>query len=89
MVADACLRCHGSEPQFDAPYRLLTYDDFFVVHNDKPVHERVAAVVETDYMPPVAIDTEPPIAPLAAADKALLLDWAQAGSPAADRSACE
>lgn len=89
-VLDAkCLRCHGATLEFDAPYALTSFEQFHEVLGEKPVYDIVKRTIEDDYMPPVVIQTDPPVEPLTADEKATTLSWLEAGASAAERTTCE
>lgn len=76
-----CLRCHDDPPQLDAPYLFTSLENIHEVRGDKPVYERIQLTLEVDYMPPLGVETEPPVEPLTATEKDVLLQWVRAGAP--------
>jgi len=76
-----CQRCHHEPPANGAPFALVTYDDTQVVdRRGVPRYERMLGAVESDFMPATFIELEPPVEPLDAAEKALLMDWLSRGA---------
>jgi uncharacterized membrane protein len=84
-----CQRCHDSPLAHGAPFPLLTYSD--TQARDKKGHarfEQMANAIDTDYMPPQFIDLDPPVAPLSAGERALLLAWCAQGAPLTGSATC-
>jgi hypothetical protein len=88
VLATKCERCHSAEPEFAAPYEFSTIEHFHAVHHDRPLYERVVLVVETGFMPPLALQADPPVEPLTPAEEEILLEWTRAGAPAREREGC-
>jgi hypothetical protein len=83
-----CLRCHGEVVQFGAPYQFLTLEQIREVRGDKPVYDRMLLAVETEFMPPLQLETTPAVEPLTPAEKSVLLDWVRAGAPGESDGDC-
>lgn len=76
-----CQRCHREPPANGAPFALVTYDDTQVVdRRGVPRYERMLGAVESDFMPATFIELEPPVEPLDATEKGLLVDWLSRGA---------
>ncbi len=86
IVQERCLRCHGEPLSNHAPLQLVTFEDFHVGYpreDGEPAFLRAKRQVSASSMPPVTMfpELEPPVAPLAPAEKSLLLDWLNDGAP--------
>ncbi len=79
-----CQTCHGRPTAFGAPMALLTLADTQgrAVTGAAPVSDLMKQKVSAGLMPPQAT----PTGALTATDKATLLDWLNAGTPAAAKS---
>lgn len=75
-----CTRCH-SDPPDPAPFPLVTYADTQVDHGSGKRYEVMADMVESEIMPPVGWDAEPPVEGLTAEQRQVIIDWAEAGAP--------
>jgi uncharacterized membrane protein len=90
VLADKCHRCHTAPPEHGAPFSLLTYDDTQVLdRRGTPRFERVHDAVESEYMPPTFLKLDPPVEPLTSNERAVLLDWAEAGAAPTDGTTCD
>lgn len=90
VLENSCQRCHGPEPSSGAPFSLVTYEDT-QAQNKKgtPRFEAIASALESELMPPTYLELEPPVAPLRAEDRALLLAWCEQGAPADAAEDCD
>jgi hypothetical protein len=89
VLEQKCQRCHGEPPANGAPFALVTYDDTQIVdRRGVPRYERMLGAVESDFMPATFIDLEPPVEPLDAAEKALLVDWLSRGAEPVGGTGC-
>ncbi len=79
-----CLRCHGAEPRHGAPYRFTSLSRIREVRGGKPVFERIELAIEEDFMPPLEVEDDPPVAPLDVGERATLVGWTSAGAPSGD-----
>lgn len=85
-----CQRCHGAAPEHGAPFSLTSYDDTQVLGaRDKPRFVAIESAVTSDFMPPTFIELEPPVEPLSAPERAVLLRWCSLGAPPAPTGDCE
>lgn len=78
VIADKCVRCHSEDGDVETPFSLTSYDD---------VSERVTSIVrviKNGSMPFVDRNLDPAVEPLTDAEKALLLEWLEAGAPEGD-----
>ena len=69
-----CVRCHHEEPEFGAPMSLETYADV------ERHHATIKSVVQTDFMPYTKSAIAPPVEPLSATDKGILIQWVDDGA---------
>jgi hypothetical protein len=83
-----CRRCHVGEGLNGAPFPLVTYADTQVENAVGPRWERMWAMVEDDLMPPSDSMLNPPVAPLTADEKDLLLEWFATGAEQVGTSDC-
>lgn len=84
-----CWRCHGEQPENGAPFSLVTYADTQVRNNKgKPRYESIAAAIAAELMPPSYLELDPPLTPLGADDRGLLLSWCEHGAPEATSDGC-
>ena len=84
-----CQRCHHEPPANGAPFALVSYDDTQVVdRRGVPRYERMLDAVESDFMPATFIELEPPVEPLDADEKALLVDWLSRGAEPVGGTSC-
>jgi hypothetical protein len=75
-----CRRCHTEPRRHGAPFSLLRWEDFQLVHRNEPLHAHVGKVVRSGFMP-YRIPANPPVEPLSEAEKKVLIDWSEAGGP--------
>jgi uncharacterized membrane protein len=75
-----CRRCHVGEGLNGAPFPLVTYEDTQVLDAPGPRWQRMQAMVQDDKMPPPEVALSPPVEPLTAGEKALLMAWFEAGA---------
>ena len=84
MLAAKCQRCHNDPTQNTAPFPLLTWEDTQADFFNKLVWERMLSVLEIDFMPPTFFpNLQPPVEPLTAAEKQVLVSWLSVGAPSA------
>lgn len=89
VLEQKCQRCHREPPVNGAPFALVTYDDTQVVDRaGVPRYERMLGAVESDFMPATFIELEPPVEPLDASEKALLVDWLSRGAEPVGGTSC-
>jgi uncharacterized membrane protein len=89
VLRDKCQRCHQDPPLSGAPFPLLTYDDTQLVdRKGVPRFERMKAAVDSDYMPPLVLELEPPVETLQESERAALLSWLSSEPPQDDPN-CE
>lgn len=74
VLSARCWRCHSAPPTQGAPFSLLTQDDFLAPYAGSTVRERAIGALESDFMPLGG-------PPLSAADKAVMIEWLDAGVP--------
>jgi hypothetical protein len=87
---NACQRCHQEPQQNGAPFSLLTWSDTRAEYGIQLVYQAMVKAIADDFMPPTWLEVEPPVQPLTAGEKQILLDWLAAGAPPADDpSTCE
>jgi len=85
VIQAKCQRCHAEPQRNGAPFPLLVWADTRLDYNAQVVHERMIPAIETDFMPLTELALDPPVQPLTADEKALLLGWLRAGAlPAFD-----
>lgn len=76
-----CRRCHTRPMRHGAPFPLLTWDDTrLFVRADAQVYLQLDRVITTGTMP-FRIPANPPVEPLTADEKWVLLDWVRRGAP--------
>jgi hypothetical protein len=86
VVRAKCQRCHTDPTQNGAPVPFLTFEDFHEFYfADVKWWQRAVQVVESDYMPYVALNNPPtslmpPVEPLTADEKATLMGWFMQGA---------
>lgn len=73
LVETYCSKCHGTEPQFGAPYPLLDYDDLLAGEPGQRKVDRMVARISDRSMPP------PPNAALPHTALDTLVEWATCG----------
>jgi uncharacterized membrane protein len=73
-----CQECHTAPPKNGAPFPLLTYANTQADYFGKPIYERMRVAIDTDFMPLA------PREKLSDADRAVMLEWIDAGAPPAD-----
>ena len=74
-VLDAkCRRCHADPPVNGAPF-TFTHADAFFPDTEILIRERMQVVIESDYMPYMEEECDPPIEALTPAEKQVLTDW--------------
>jgi hypothetical protein len=89
VLEQKCQRCHHEPPANGAPFALVTYDDTQVVdRRGVPRYERMLDAVESDFMPATFIELEPPVEPLDASEKTLLVDWLSRGAEPVGGTSC-
>lgn len=74
VLRTRCQPCHGAPPTQGAPFPLLTQADFQATYFSSTVRAAALEALRTDFMPLGG-------PPLNAADKAVLVDWLDAGVP--------
>ncbi|MEZ4229288.1 MAG: hypothetical protein R3B89_08995 [Polyangiaceae bacterium] len=82
-----CLRCHGEHKEYGAPYSFTSLEEIHRVRGGEPLYRRMLEALEDDFMPPVTLKVEPPVADISDADRQVLLEWTRAGAP--EGQACE
>ncbi|MEZ4370458.1 MAG: hypothetical protein R3B07_06515 [Polyangiaceae bacterium] len=82
-----CLRCHGEEKQYGAPYSFTSLEEIHRVRGGEPLYRRMLDALEEDFMPPVTLKVEPPVQDISDADREVLLEWTRAGAP--EGEACQ
>lgn len=76
-----CRRCHTQPMRHGAPFPLLTWENTrLFVRAEAQVYLQLERVIKTGTMP-FRIPANPPIEPLTADEKWVLLDWAGRGAP--------
>jgi len=76
-----CRRCHTRPMRHGAPFPLLTWDDTrLFVRAEAQVYLQLERVISSGSMP-FRIPANPPVEPLTADEKWVLLDWAGRGAP--------
>lgn len=76
-----CRRCHTRPMRHGAPFPLLTWEDSrLFVRAEAPVYLQLERVVTSGTMP-FRIPANPPVEPLTADEKWVLVDWARRGAP--------
>ncbi len=70
-----CRRCHTEPQENSAPFPLLTWEDTRAEYIGKPIYVRMQNAVETEFMPLTALQLDPPVEKLTAAEKDTLLAW--------------
>ena len=74
-VLDAkCRRCHSDPPENGAPFSFTNADAFFP-DTEILIRERMQVVIESDYMPYMEEEFDPPVEALTPAEKQVLTDW--------------
>jgi uncharacterized membrane protein len=85
LLERRCQTCHSEPPAHGAPFALVSYADTQVLdRRGRTRYSLIEQVVSRDEMPPTFIELDPPVMPLLADEKQLLLDWCAAGAPADD-----
>ncbi|MCB9607609.1 MAG: hypothetical protein H6716_13525 [Polyangiaceae bacterium] len=82
-----CLRCHGEEKQYGAPYSFISLDEIHRVRGGEPLYRRMLDALEEDFMPPVTLKVEPPVQDISDTDRDVLIAWTRAGAP--EGEACQ
>jgi hypothetical protein len=77
-----CRRCHSEPQQNSAPFPLLTWEDTQAEYSGKLIYVRMHNAVNTDFMPLTALQLDPPVEKLTAAEKDTLLAWLVCAEPA-------
>jgi uncharacterized membrane protein len=80
VLAAKCVRCHVGEGLNGAPFPLVTYDDTQVVDAPGVRWVRMQEMVQVGAMPPLDAMVSPPVQPLTANEKAVLVEWFEAGA---------
>ena len=86
VVRAKCQRCHTDPTENGAPVPFLTFEDFHAIYfADVKWWQRAVQVVESDYMPYVALNDPPtslmpPVEPLTEDEKATLMGWFMQGA---------
>jgi len=76
-----CRRCHTRPMRHGAPFPLLTWDDTrLFVRAEAQVHLQIERVIKSGAMP-FRTPANPPVEPLTADEKWVLLDWVSRGAP--------
>jgi cytochrome c5 len=83
-----CQRCHAQPPQNGAPFPLLTWEDTHASYGQQLVYQAMLPAIEKGIMPFTELKLDPPVEPLTADEKALLLNWLGDGAPPAEAAAC-
>jgi uncharacterized membrane protein len=85
VLQNKCQRCHSDPPLHGAPFALVTYADTQAPdHRGQPRYLTLQEVVANGTMPATFLKLEPPVMPLEADEKQLLLDWCAAAAPPGD-----
>lgn len=85
VFARKCRRCHTIPTRHGAPFVFLTWDDTRQDRLGQPLFTLIGRAVASDFMP-YKVEANPPVEPLTADEKKLILDWVAAGGP---KGACE
>lgn len=81
VLGAKCRRCHTRPMRHGAPFPLLTWEDTrLFVRADAPVYQQLERAITSGAMP-FRIPANPPVEPLTADEKSVLLDWARRGAP--------
>lgn len=83
VFANKCRRCHGVPPRHAAPLVFLTWEDTRSDRFGQPLYSVIGRAVRTDFMP-YKIEANPPVLPLSAEEKRIILDWVERGAPRGD-----
>jgi len=83
VFANKCRRCHTIPPRHSAPLVFLTWDDTRQARLGLPVYSVIGRAVRSDFMPYKTL-ANPPVAPLTAQEKQIILEWVDAGAPRGD-----
>lgn len=76
-----CRRCHTRPMRHGAPFPLLTWEDTrLFVRAEAQVYLQLERVITNGSMP-FRIPANPPVEPLTADEKWVLLDWVSRGAP--------
>jgi hypothetical protein len=75
-----CRRCHTRPARHAAPFALLTWEDTRAYRHQTQLHVLMAGVIKSGSMPQ-RIPANPPIEPLTADERWVLLDWLGKGAP--------
>jgi hypothetical protein len=78
-----CQRCHTSPPRNGAPIAMLTYADTqreYPPGTGELVFQRMNRIVRLHGMPPLGLPVDPPVEPLDALEKDILLVWLEEGA---------
>lgn len=77
VLQTVCQQCHGSPPQNDAPFPLVTYADTQTNVSGRPLWSYMLAALQNNRMPL-------PPATLSSDQHDALMAWLQAGAPPAE-----
>ena len=89
VLESVCQNCHSAPPKNGAPFPLVTGTDTrrpysaLPTYDHTPVWQVMGDAVAADVMPPPKSGVL-----LAPAQKAVLLDWVDAGAPEGDAAVC-
>lgn len=91
VLRGKCQRCHNSREVLavcypaktcvKGPFPLLTWSDTHAPFGTAPIYEAMLQAVSSGYMPFKTTDISPPVEPLTAAEKAILINWTKACAP--------
>jgi hypothetical protein len=86
VLARKCRRCHGSPTRHSAPFPLYTWEETRGRHHGQLIYVRIGLAVASGFMPNL-VPANPPVEPLTAAEKQILVAWVDAGAPSASELA--
>jgi uncharacterized membrane protein len=90
VLEQKCQRCHTDPPEHGAPFSLVTYEDTQVAdRSETPRFERIRDAVESEYMPATWVKLDPPVESLTKNERAVILDWAEAGGEPTGGTRCD
>jgi len=75
-----CQRCHNDPPRNTAPFPLMTWENTRARYGTQLVYEAMLPAIETDFMPFMELDLDPPVQPLTPSEKTTLVTWLEAGA---------
>ncbi len=83
VFAAKCRRCHTVPTRHGAPFVFLTWDDTRQDRLGQPLYSLIGRAVRSGFMP-YRIEANPPVMPLTEEEKAIILNWVDAGAPKED-----